>query len=129
MSFIGIEHIGIAAADTVALKDWYVKAFGLEVCYDNGKTPPTFFLRFPDGNMIEIYAIGTAAPHPASNKVQGIRHFAISVDDFDAACASLAALGVERLESPAPPTPALATFFFRDPEGNILHLIRRAKPL
>ena len=33
----GIEHLGVCAKDSTALKDWYVKTFGTKVVYDNMK--------------------------------------------------------------------------------------------
>ena len=33
----GIEHIAVCSKDTAALKDWYIKVFGMKQVYDNGK--------------------------------------------------------------------------------------------
>ena len=78
----GIEHIAIFAKDTKALSDWYKDLFDGEVVYDNGKG--TYFIAFSDKSMIEF----CCAPEenvPTETNVAGIRHIAISVDDFDAA--------------------------------------------
>ncbi len=128
--FTGIEHFGICAKDTVAMKDWYIKLFGLSVVYENAKTPPTFFLRFPEGDMIEIYP-ATECGHAASshNRVGGLRHVALTVTDFDGAVQRLLDAGVEVVDAAATSAVGISTFFFRDPEGNVLHLINRPQPL
>lgn len=128
--FTGIEHFGICAKDSVKLKDWYVGMFGLSIVYDNGKTPPTFFAKFPDGGMIEIYPQSDCGhAYAAHNKVGGLRHIALNVSDFESAVRKLLDAGVEVVEAAATSASGVSTFFFRDPEGNILHLIDRPQPL
>jgi glyoxylase I family protein len=55
----------------------------------------------------------------------GIRHLAIAVDDFDAGVKELESRGIEIFETIDGGANKLA--FFRDMEGNILHLIWREK--
>ena len=64
-------------------------------------------------------------------KAQGIRHIAIRVSQADAAqgAARLKALGVEVLEDYKALDNGVHLFFFRDPEGNVLHLVGRSQPL
>jgi len=38
------EHIGLAARDTVALRDWYVEVFSSREVFTDGKSPPAFLL-------------------------------------------------------------------------------------
>ena len=61
-------------------------------------------------------------------KDPGIRHLAIEVDDFDAAHQRLKALGVHFLGEPFI-IKGNRLVFFSDLDGNILHLIKREKPL
>lgn len=111
----GIEHFGIVCKNTVLMKDFYQKYFGGKVVYDNKKEPPTLFLELADGSMIEFYAGDTDAPAPASNKVQGMRHIALSTDDFENDAKTLIAAGVEVLDAPTTAANGNSTFFFRDP--------------
>ena len=123
----GIEHFAIIANDTKKLTDWYQKVFDLKVVYDNGKG--TIFLAFPDKSMIEFIPAleeGTKNPNP---KRQGVRHIAISVDEFDECVAMLREEGVDVVTEAATSAKGISTFFFRDIEGNILHLIKRPEPL
>jgi len=58
----------------------------------------------------------------------GIRHIAFSVDDLEKAHAKLKDGGVE-FESEPVVLPGMRLFFFRDLEGNYLHLVQREKML
>ena len=123
----GIEHIAVCAKDTAALKDWYVKIFDFKVVYDNGKG--AYFVAAPDGSMIEIIAadkdMGKNQPNDS-----GVRHFALSVtnDGFDKMVEKLKAENVEVVTDVIEKN-GIKTFFFRDIEGNIFHLIYRPNPL
>ncbi|MBR6524236.1 MAG: VOC family protein [Clostridia bacterium] len=123
----GIEHIAVCAKDTLALKDWYVKMFDFKVVYDNGKG--TYFVAAPDGSMIEIIAADKdlGKNEPADS---GVRHFALSVteDGFEKMVRKLKAEGVE-IVTDVKEKNGIKTFFFRDIEGNIFHLIYRPQPL
>ena len=125
---LGIEHTAICAKDTKKLADWYVKMFGMSVVYDNGKG--TYFVKAPDGAMIEIIQADTdIAPTPT--KDWGIRHYALSVseDGFDELVEDLKEEGVEVVTDVAVSSKGIKTFFFRDIEGNIFHLIYRPEAL
>ena len=58
----------------------------------------------------------------------GIRHLAIAVTDFDAALAALRAKSVSFLGEPYL-SMGNRVVFFTDCDGNIVHLIQRARPL
>lgn len=122
----GMEHIAIAASDTASLKDWYARIFGFRQVYDNGKG--TYFLKAQDGGMIEfIKSSEDAGIFP--EKASGIRHIAIAVEDFEGMVDILMKENVEVVAAPVVAPSGIKTFFFRDPEGNILHLIYRPLPL
>lgn len=122
----GIEHIAISAQDSRALTDWYIRVFDFNQVYDNGKG--TYFLALADGSMIEIIKSTTDKEKLAPNQ-HGIRHIALSVNNFDAMVSKLKTEGVEELPELSINTDNVKTYFFRDIEGNILHLIYRENPL
>lgn len=124
----GIEHIGICAVNTDALKEWYVKLFGFKVVYENNKSPKTYFLLVNDGSMIEIYPADKNL-ESGNNKVQGIRHIALIPESFEDVCKMLEANSVEIIEEAKASPAGIKTIFFKDIEGNILHLIDRPEPL
>ena len=125
----GIEHIGIVSKDTAALKAWYLKMFGGEIVYDNGKG--TYFLAFPNGDMIEF--VSSEEDRPAEiERTAGIRHIALSVDSqsFDELVPLLKAdERVEEVHDVSENAKGLKTYWFKDIEGNFMHLIYRPEPL
>ena len=62
-------------------------------------------------------------------KATGIRHIAISVDNFDELVKKLTDSGVKILTEAAVNAKGIGTMFFEDPDGNVLHLINRPMPL
>lgn len=120
----GIEHTAIASPDPQRLARWYVETLGFEIRYNSGRT---VFLQAPDGSMIEMITAEGERPM-TTRKTPGLRHLALAVGDFDAACARLQAAGVTFLEPPSE-SQGTRVAFFQDPEGNFLHLIHRASPL
>jgi len=124
----GIEHIGICSRDTEALKNWYMQLFHLKVVYENAKSPKTYFLSLEDGSMIEIYPSDSPS-EKADNKTQGIRHLAFIPENFEEMSKTLLNSGVEIVEAAKTSPAGIKTIFFRDPEGNIIHLIDRPTPL
>lgn len=124
----GIEHIAICAKDTDKLKDWYVKLFGFKVVYENQKTPKTYILYVNDGSMIEIYPASEDTAY-YSNKVKGIRHIALIPENFAEVCKALADNDVEIVDEAKVSASGVKTIFFRDLEGNLLHLVDRPNQL
>ncbi|MGA2325096.1 MAG: VOC family protein [Bryobacteraceae bacterium] len=122
--FTGIEHTAIASPDPERLAQWYVEHLGFSVNY---RYAGNLFVKAADGSMIEIIpSEGPRAPQTA--KTPGLRHLAIDVEDFDAACQRLAAQGVEFFEPPKE-VQGNRLVFFNDADGNIVHLMRRAHPI
>ena len=120
----GIEHTAIAAKDIVALADWYVDMLGFEINY---KSAGAIFVRAENGTMLEL--IHADGDRPASTmKTPGIRHLALTVEDFDTAYVRLNARGIHFITEPIE-NKGNRVVFFTDPEGNILHLLQRATPL
>jgi len=122
----GIEHTAIASADPERLAHWYADYLGFTINYRSSNSR-THFVKAPDGSMIEIIeSKGEAAP-PAMRD-PGIRHLALTVADFPAACERLRGMGVQFLSGPET-VKGNSTAFFTDCDGNILHLLHREKPM
>lgn len=122
----GIEHTAICAKDTKSLKDWYITMFDFKQAYDNQKG--TYFLKAADGAMIE-FITAEGEFEAAGEKAGGIRHLAFSVDNFEETAELLINNKVDIVSQPMVFPNGIKTFFFRDPEGNVLHLISRPEPL
>src|ERR1051325_3753604 len=89
-----LEHIGLAAQDTVDLHQWYVQTLGDKVLYRDNNVPPAFFLELPGGPLIEIYNAKSASPETADNGLAGWRHLALQVVSLETAKSQLEKTGV-----------------------------------
>ncbi len=119
----GLEHTAIASADPEVLAAWYEKYLGFPICHRYGGN---VFVKAPDGTMLEIIP-GDGDRPPNEMKTLGIRHLAISVEDFDAAHEDLKSKGIEIENLVNAGGNRLA--FFRDIEGNICHIIHREQTI
>lgn len=122
-----VEHIGLPAKDPRGLKDWYVQVFGAEVVHDNHLAPPAYYLRLMDGTMIEIYKASVSNPQVTDNQLQGWRHIGIRVKSLDEARLWFMNRGVIFPERIKPAVGGGVLLYFKDPEGNLLHLVERTE--
>ncbi len=123
----GVEHIAVFAKDTKALAEWYVRVFGFKIVFDNGEG--LYFVAAPDKTMIEICKAQTDITKPATTD-SGIRHIAFTSDNIDEDARRLVEdEGVEVVSPLKKSDAGIGSFFFRDIEGNIMHLIQRTNPL
>jgi glyoxylase I family protein len=120
-----IEHLGLPAWDPAKLKDWYVQALGGQVIYQDGKTPPAFFVQLPGGLKLEIYQAKASSIETSDNQHAGWRHVALRVHSIEAARAEMERRGVQFTDAPGPAGGGGRVLFFRDAEGNLLHLVER----
>ncbi len=120
-----IEHVGLAAPEPTALKDWYARVFGAHVIYSSGATPPAFIIEMPGGAWLEIYQGHYASNETSDNRLHGWRHLALRVDSIEDAKRELEQKGVEFTEQVKPAGGGGSVLFFQDPEGNLLHLLER----
>jgi len=122
--FKGLEHTAIASPNPEALAGWYRDNLDFRI---NFTYAGNYFVRAANGSMLEI--IPSEGDKPANEmKTPGIRHLAIEVDDFDAAHEELKKRGVSFTGDPFT-NQGNRLVFFRDLDGNLVHLIQRPAPL
>ena len=124
----GVDHVAIAAEDPRALAGWYRDALGMRVLFDNGQEPPTLLVGGDAGGMIEIMPHRGQARPEREFYAPGISHLALTVDDFESACARLRDLGIA-LADPAPAAGGGQIANFSDPEGNAVQIVARPAPI
>lgn len=122
--FLGIEHFAIASPNPKRLADWYVSNLEFEVSFEYAGN---YFVEASNGALIEIIP-AEGARTEAAMRTPGMRHIAIAVDDFDAAYAQLQQQGVTFTGEPFQ-NEGNRLVFFTDADGNLVHLIQRARPL
>jgi glyoxylase I family protein len=123
----GIEHTAIASPDPRRLAQWYVEHVDFTINYQSTSSS-TVFVKASDGSMIEIIESKGERPPAPAMRDPGIRHMALTVTDFDAVYDRLRAKNVNFLGDPEDKG-GNRVVFFTDCDGNILHLLKRLKPL
>lgn len=120
-----VEHIGLPACNPTALRDWYVAKLGAECLAPTGDEPP-FFVRLPGSPfMLEIYTAEATSQRTGENKLAGWRHLALRVESIDETRKELEARGVTLIDPIKPAAGGGRVLFFKDHEGNLLHLVDR----
>src|ERR1700684_642041 len=89
--FSGIEHFPIASPNPKQLAEWDVSNLEFDITYEYAGN---YFVQAQNGSLIEIIPAEGERPETAI-RTPGIRHIAISVDDFDAAVGQLQSQGVK----------------------------------
>ena len=129
--FTAIDHPAIACNDVRKLTQWYCDVLGMRVIGDNGKTPPALVIGYDHnthgGAVLEMMPVRDEGPEPREvpRFCKGLRHFALRVDDFDAAYEHLRKAGVEFLGEAGQAVGGGPIISFRDPEGNELQIVQR----
>jgi catechol 2,3-dioxygenase-like lactoylglutathione lyase family enzyme len=119
------EHIGLPARDTATLANWYVRVLGGRVVFDNGQRPPALFVELPGGLVVEFYPAASSLSAVSDNALAGWRHVALRVAAIEPAQRALESRGVQFADPPKPAGGGGRVLFFKDPEGNLLHLVER----
>lgn len=122
--FRGIEHFAIASPNPKRLAEWYVSNLEFEISFEYAGN---YFVQAQNGGLIEIIP-AEGESQRAHMRTPGMRHMAIAVDDFDAAFEQLKAQGV-KFEGEPYSNQGNRLVFFTDADGNLIHLIKREKPL
>ncbi len=123
-----LEHVGIAAKDVAALSQWYVDVLGYQVAYRDPKTG-TQFVKHGARSLLEITPASDAPRKDRAMKDAGLIHLAIWTDNFDRDYAKLQEKRVKFVSPVDEEKGVKKVVFFEDPEGNLLHLMWRPKPL
>ena len=115
-----VEHIAIATTNPQKLAAWYIEHLNFASLLDTGTT---VYIKSPNSVILEFVKADNFPPKPRIRDA-GLRHIAFAVDNLEAAHEQLKSAGVEFEAAPVE-LPGMRLFFFRDPEGNCLHLVQR----
>jgi predicted enzyme related to lactoylglutathione lyase len=123
----GVEHIALCAENVPSLIAWYQKVFHLDLVKEGQAGP--FFLRFPDGLLIEFVETAGGIPPIPKDKEKGFRHIALTVSSLEKMVIELKKEGVAVVEDFKIVPNGTKLFLFRDIEGNLIQLVERKNPL
>jgi len=130
--FTGIEHIGVSAKSPETLSSFYCDALGFSVkaTLENPDGLPKTFLVGLGSVMLEIMpADRVKFPREKPNSEPGLVHLAITVTNFDQAVAHLHNTAARPEGEERAGTFGSRVRFYRDPEGNLFHILHRPKVL
>lgn len=120
-----VEHLGIYAADSEALSQWYRERLGFAVVRKLEKEgrPPIYFLKAEAGCEIEILP-SPSSPRKRDLTDPGYSHIGLVVEDFDQTAAFLESRGIS-LHDVRDTSIGWKIGYFEDPEGNRLEIVYR----
>ena len=116
----GIQAITLFVEDLALAREFYGRAFGLPVVFEDADSA---VFRF-GATLVNLLRVTEApsliAPAPVASPESGIRfQLTIDVDDVDVVCAELGRRGVDLLNGPMDRPWGVRTASFRDPAGHI----------
>ncbi len=123
----GVEHIALCVEDVPSLIAWYQRIFQLELVKEGQAGP--FFLKFPDGFLIEFIETTGDIPPVPKDKEKGFRHIALTVLSLEKMVGTLKKEGVEVVDDFKTVPNGTKLFLFRDIEGNLIQLVEREFPV
>lgn len=124
-----VEHMAIAAKNPADLAGWYRDTLGFEVVVDGGPKGIWFVGPLGAGATIEIIPASEAAPVDRARNDPGWSHLAFTVADFNTAHQALVGKGIQFQGEPRQQGDGSWIAFFPDPDGNVLQIVQRPKPL
>lgn len=131
---VSFEHIGLSVANLDRQIRFYVEAFGFQVTHRTEIADADIriaLLSLPGGAAIEFTERAGSAPQQFSGPIegagiQGYFHWALIVNDLDAAVSTAVAHGARAISQPAPARrPGIRFAYVADPEGNLVELLQR----
>ncbi|PWI19391.1 glyoxalase [Streptomyces sp. Act143] len=133
MSTVTFDHIGLSVADLDRQCRFYAAAFGLHETHRDeipGAGIRIALLSGPGAVAVEFTERAGSVPQHFSGPlegagVQGYFHWALTVDDLEAALGAAVAHGARVVSPPARARrPGIGFAYVADPEGNLIELIQ-----
>lgn len=125
---LSIEHVAVVADDPEALSEWYCDVLGFERVRSSA-ADRIYFIGLAGGGLLEILPSNRAGRTDADADDAGIRHIALSVKEFDVVHQRLEDRGIAFTGPELDLPDGTRMDFFPDPEGNVLQLVHRPRPL
>jgi glyoxylase I family protein len=110
----GVQHVALEVSDLEAARRFYVDLLGFRVLERPDFGFPGLWLGLPDGRAVHLIEGRGEAHHS--------HHFALQVDDVDAAVVALRQAGVEVRDARESAPGSGRQTFLTDPSGNLIEL-------
>jgi catechol 2,3-dioxygenase-like lactoylglutathione lyase family enzyme len=128
LTFIGVDHPGLAAANVEKLTEWYCTVLGYARWFEHrneatGKI--VWMLRAPDSTILEIMPRDFTPRPERTTWTPGWSHLALRVTSLEQAISHLDRHGVQWGGEPTNAIGGGRVRNFYDPEGNMLQLLER----
>ena len=125
---MGFHHIAVKALDFDASLKFYTEGLGMKYYTGWGEGNGRIaMLDLGDGGILELFA-GAEGDEAINNRYI---HFAMKVDDVDAAAADLKAAGIDTFRTAEPNSMpifgGIRNIFFYGPDGELLELLQHLK--
>ena len=121
-----IEHFGIMAEDPAALASWYQDVLGFDELFIPPGAAHPVFVRDSSGFIIEFFKMPGGFKHP-DDQIRKAQHLCITAENYEETLKDLKSKGVEFPEDGFDIFQDGRVRFFRDPEGNWIHLVYRTQ--
>jgi catechol 2,3-dioxygenase-like lactoylglutathione lyase family enzyme len=113
------------AKNTGELGRWYVEHLGFEKIYTSESEPPIVFLKKGSGMLLELFPWKSDAFAGPSGDDRQVAHLCLLSTDLESDLQDLKDKGVEIVSEVKHLFGGAKAVFFKDGEGNWLHLVER----
>jgi catechol 2,3-dioxygenase-like lactoylglutathione lyase family enzyme len=125
------HHVGLRVRDLDRAIEWYGEAFGFELQqrHETHTGVRVAFVRRPSGERLELFELMGGDdlpdwPHPDQALTAGYAHFALHVEDIEAAFGRAAAAGARVLWRPRHvEVLGASTSYLADADNNLIELV------
>jgi catechol 2,3-dioxygenase-like lactoylglutathione lyase family enzyme len=130
---VSFDHVGLSVADLDRERRFYAEAFGFREQHPTAMPDAGIrvsLLRGPGGGAVELTERRGSVPQRFATPlegagVQGYFHWALTVDDLDAALTTAVICGARVVSPPARAArPGVRFAYIADPEGNLVELLQ-----
>jgi catechol 2,3-dioxygenase-like lactoylglutathione lyase family enzyme len=126
VSLKSVGAITLFVVDPQRSKQFYQRVFDVDLLFEDAESAAFKFENMIVNLLARSEAHGLIEPAPVAGQGAGSSfQFSIWVDDTDAACAQLSALGVPLLNGPIDRGWDMRTATFQDPDGHIWELAQQ----
>jgi glyoxylase I family protein len=124
-----IEHVGLMTKNIPAMAEWYNTKLGFSTVFVAEEPPFVTIIQKGSGMMIELFPWKQGFNGPVDSTERQVSHLCLESTNIDEDCSILSEKGIKFESDPFPIFNSGRAVFFRDIEGNYIHLVERPEIL